>query len=70
VHVRDEKKGNILCNELVDLNPGSTAVFLKYDISILKTIDTACLDLQRREKKINILFLSAGYMSLSGRDGT
>ncbi|CAD0021126.1 unnamed protein product [Aureobasidium pullulans] len=58
-----------LCKELEDLNPGSKAVFIKKDISILKNVDEVCEELQRREKKINILFLSAGYMSLGGRSG-
>lgn len=51
------------------MNPGSKAIFIQKDISSLKNVDEVCLELQRREKKINILFLSAGYMSLSGRNG-
>jgi hypothetical protein len=51
------------------LNPGSQAIFIKKDISVLKNVDEVCEELQRREKKINVLFLSAGYMSLSGRKG-
>jgi short-subunit dehydrogenase len=66
---RSQDKADSLCKELEDLNPGSQAIFIKKDISILKNIDEVCEELQRREKKINILFLSAGYMSLSGRKG-
>lgn len=66
---RSQDVADKLCKELEDLNPGSQAIFLKKDISILQNVDEVCEDLQRREKKINILFLSAGYMSLSGRDG-
>lgn len=69
VMFRSQDKANNLCKELEDLNPGSQAIFIKKDISILKNVDEVCEELQRREKKINILFLSAGYMSLSGRKG-
>jgi short-subunit dehydrogenase len=67
--LRSQDKADTLCKELEDLNPGSQAIFIKKDISILKNVDEVCEELQRREKKINILFLSAGYMSLSGRIG-
>ncbi|KAI4760901.1 hypothetical protein E4T52_07043 [Aureobasidium sp. EXF-3400] len=67
---RSQDKADKLCKELEDLNPGSQAIFIKKDISILKNVDEVCEELQRREKKINILFLSAGYMSLSGRKET
>ena len=66
---RSQDKADSLCKELEDLNPGSQAIFIKKDISTLKNVDEVCEELQRREKKINILFLSAGYMSLSGRKG-
>jgi len=66
---RSQDKADSLCKELEDLNPGSQAIFIQKDISILKNVDEVCEELQRREKKINILFLSAGYMSLSGRKG-
>lgn len=66
---RSQDKADSLCKELEDLNPGSQAIFIKKDISSLKNVDEVCEELQRREKKINILFLSAGYMSLSGRKG-
>ncbi|KAI5241247.1 hypothetical protein E4T43_05539 [Aureobasidium subglaciale] len=67
---RSQEKGDSLCKELEDLNPGSKAIFLKKDISILKNVDEVCEELKRREKKINVLFLSAGYMSLGGRKET
>ncbi|KAI4741393.1 hypothetical protein E4T50_08181 [Aureobasidium sp. EXF-12298] len=67
---RSQDKADNLCKELEDLNPGSQAIFIKKDISILKNVDEVCEELQQREKKINILFLSAGYMSLSGRKET
>jgi hypothetical protein len=66
---RSQDKAGSLCKELEDTNPGSQAIFIKKDISVLKNVDEVCEELQRREKKINVLFLSAGYMSLSGRKG-
>jgi len=67
---RSQDKADNLCKELESYNPGSQAIFINKDISILKNVDEVCEELQRREKKINILFLSAGYMSLSGRKET
>jgi len=53
----------------MESNPGSVAIYLKVDVSLLRNVDAVCAELQRREKKINVLFLTAGYMTLKGRNG-
>lgn len=70
VLARSIDKGTELCRELMESSPGSEAIFLKIDISLLRDVDAICAEIQRREKKINVLFLTAGYMSLKGRNET
>lgn len=50
-------------------NPGSRATFLETDVSLLKNVDDVCAKMQHLEKEINVLFLTAGYMTLKGRNG-
>lgn len=37
-------------------------------MSLFKNVDEVCAELSRREKKIHCLFLTAGYMTLRGRN--
>ncbi|KAK8209189.1 hypothetical protein M8818_003884 [Zalaria obscura] len=67
---RNEEKGNKLVSELIQSNPGSQAFYIKVDVALLKNVDNVCAELQRREKCINILFCTAGYMTLKGRTET
>ncbi|GAB7351061.1 hypothetical protein MBLNU459_g1540t1 [Dothideomycetes sp. NU459] len=66
---RNAQKGLALASELMDSNEGSRAVFLKVDVCLIKNVDAVCQEIQRREKKINILLLTAGYMTLKNRTG-
>ncbi|KAL5332565.1 hypothetical protein BJX70DRAFT_404479 [Aspergillus crustosus] len=52
------------------LNPAAQTTFLPSDISLLKNVDTACAEIAKKEKTVNILFMTAGYMTLKGRDET
>lgn len=67
---RNEERGNTLCNELHDINPEGRAHYIQKDISLLRSVDELCAELKEREKKINCLFLTAGYMTLRGRNET
>ncbi|TKA73808.1 hypothetical protein B0A55_05534 [Friedmanniomyces simplex] len=67
---RSPDKGEQVCNELREINPEGEAIFIEKDISILKDVDELCDDLKKREPKINCLFLTAGCMTLQGRDET
>lgn len=66
---RSVDKGKQLCRELEESSPGSKATYIEIDISLLRNVDKVCEEIQRLEKKINILFLTAGYMTLKGRNG-
>ncbi|KAK5737698.1 hypothetical protein LTR17_006560 [Elasticomyces elasticus] len=68
--VRSAEKGEALCKEMKEMNPEGEAIFIEKDIHLLKSVDEACDDLKKREPKINCLFLTAGYMTLQGRNET
>lgn len=53
----------------MESRPGSTAIYLHVDISLLKSVDAACEEIQKREQKINVILLTAGHIDLRGRNG-
>ncbi|SMR57204.1 unnamed protein product [Zymoseptoria tritici ST99CH_1E4] len=67
---RNRERGERLCKTLHGLNSEGTAIFIQADVSLLKNCDELCEDLKRREKKIHFLILTAGYMTLKGRNET
>lgn len=67
---RNKEKGNELVEELNKLNPSGKAVFLEKDCSLLSNVDEVCAEIQGREKKVNSLTLTAGYMTMQGRNET
>lgn len=52
------------------LNPRSQPTFLQSDISLLKNVDRVCNEIRARESRLNLLFMTPGYMTLKGRDET
>lgn len=66
---RGLEKAHRIINELKQTNPEGQCFFIKVDVSTIKNVDVACHEVQQREKSINILLVTAGYMSLEGRRG-
>jgi NAD(P)-dependent dehydrogenase (short-subunit alcohol dehydrogenase family) len=58
-----------LLNELKASNPKGTFEFIETEISLIKNVDLACEEIKSKEKKIDILFLSAGFLAYGGRNG-
>jgi len=52
------------------LNPSAQPTFLQTDISLLKNVNSVCAEIAAREKELNLLFMTPGYMTLKGRDET
>ncbi|KAL4817768.1 hypothetical protein BDW67DRAFT_190260 [Aspergillus spinulosporus] len=52
------------------LNPSAEPIFLLSDISLLKNVDRVCEQITSRERYVNILFMTPGYLTLRGRDET
>ncbi|KAF8542633.1 hypothetical protein BDD12DRAFT_336969 [Trichophaea hybrida] len=55
---------------LTTLNPSAKITFIKSDLSLLKNAFAAATEIKEKEKAVNLLFISAGYMTLSGADIT
>jgi NADP-dependent 3-hydroxy acid dehydrogenase YdfG len=58
-----------LLNELKASNPEATFEFIETEISLIKNVDLACDEIKSKEKKVDILFMSPGYLSFDGRQG-
>jgi len=61
---RSEEAGDRIAAECKKLNPDGEYIFIKADVSLIKNVDKVCDNLKKKEKAINILFLSAGAVHL------
>jgi short-subunit dehydrogenase len=66
---RNTTKGSSLVRELQQLNPSATVFFIQADLTILRNADQVLKIVSEKEKKVNLLFLSQGFLSLKGRQG-
>jgi NADP-dependent 3-hydroxy acid dehydrogenase YdfG len=63
---RSEEAGTRIKAECQTLNPKGEFIFIKGDTSLLKNVDTICNEIKRKEKSINILFLTTGTFAPTG----
>lgn len=68
IRTRNETAASRLQEEIHKTNPTATTTFVKADLSTLSGVDEASLEIRRKEKKINLLFLSSGIFNFNGRD--
>lgn len=66
---RNEEAAGRLISELKGLQPDGEVTFIKKDLTLLKSVDEVCEEIKAKEKKLNLLFMSQGTLSLKGRDG-
>jgi NAD(P)-dependent dehydrogenase (short-subunit alcohol dehydrogenase family) len=66
---RNREQANRIETELKALNPDGEIKFIQSDISLLESVDRACAEIQAAEEKLNLLFMTAGYLTLAGRNG-
>lgn len=59
-----------ITNELKSINSTSRVDFIQKDVSLLRKVDEACKEIKGKEKKVNLLFMTIGYMTLKGRNET
>lgn len=59
---RSQEAGDRIVKECKDLNPTGEFVFISKDTSLIRNVDEICDDLQKREKTINVLFLTIGTL--------
>ena len=55
------KLANIV-NELENINPQGIYIPIKSEYSLFKNVDTACEELKQREKSLDLLLMSPGYL--------
>ena len=65
---RSKNSAASLLIELGTLNPKATFVFIETEISLMKNVDLACEQIKSNEEKVDILFLSPGYLGFGGRN--
>jgi short-subunit dehydrogenase len=66
---RSQEQADLLKQEFQTLNPESQVNFIKSDVAHLRNVDQVCEEIKAKEDKINLLFMSAGIMTMKGRDG-
>jgi NADP-dependent 3-hydroxy acid dehydrogenase YdfG len=66
---RSREQADRLIAEFKELNAEAQTNFILSDVSLLRNIDDVCKEISSKEEKINLLVLSAGIMTLKGRDG-
>ncbi|KAB8299750.1 hypothetical protein EYC80_000003 [Monilinia laxa] len=57
-----------LLGDLILSNVSATLTFLRGEISLIKEVDRLCNEIKSKEKKVDFIFLSAGYLSWGGRN--
>ena len=68
---RSKASATPLLNELESLNPNGTFTFIETQISLIKNVDRVCDEIKAKEQKLDIIFLSTGFLTLQGgRQGT
>lgn len=59
---RSDEAGNRIAAECKALNAEGEFAFIKADTSLIRNVDSICQDIRRKEKAINLLFLSTGTL--------
>ena len=57
---RSQEAGDRIAAECRRLNPKGEFNFIKADLSLIRNVDRVCDDIRKKEKTINLLFLSCG----------
>jgi NAD(P)-dependent dehydrogenase (short-subunit alcohol dehydrogenase family) len=66
---RSKASASLLLEDLKMLNPEATSIFIKSEVSLMRNVDAVCEEIKTKEKKLDILFMSPGYLSFGGRNG-
>jgi NADP-dependent 3-hydroxy acid dehydrogenase YdfG len=57
---RSQEAGDRIAAECRELNPEGEFIFIKADVSLLKSVDDVCREIASKERCINLLFLTCG----------
>lgn len=64
---RSEEAGTRIKGELKTLNPQGEYVFIKAELSLMKSTDEVCAEIKSKEKVVNVLFMSQGTLRMTGK---
>ncbi|KAF2867282.1 hypothetical protein BDV95DRAFT_598381 [Massariosphaeria phaeospora] len=67
---RNPTEASRIIDELQQINPSSKLDFIKSDVSLLRNVDEVCKEIKEKENKINLLFMTVGYLTFQGRNET
>jgi NAD(P)-dependent dehydrogenase (short-subunit alcohol dehydrogenase family) len=67
---RNQSEASNIIQELKSINSSSEVSFIKKDVALLRNVDEACQEIKAKEKQLNLLFMTCGYFTMSGRDET
>ena len=62
---RNPERLSKIIEDLNDINSEGTYIPIESKISLLKNVDAACEEFQRREKSLDLLIMCPGYLKLS-----
>lgn len=66
---RSKSAATPLLNEIKTLNPEGTYDLIETEISLIRNVDKACDEIKSKEKKVDLVFVSPGYLAFGGRLG-
>jgi len=67
---RSKSAAQTLLDEISSSNTQGTFVFLETEISLMKNVDKVCEEIKTREGKLDLLFMTPGFLSFEGRNET
>ena len=67
---RNDAEATRIISELQQINPSSKLDFIKSDVSLLHNVDEACRQIKEKEQRVNLLFMTVGYITMQGRQET
>ena len=59
---RSQEAGDRIAAECRALNSEGEYIFIKADVSLIRTVDDVCRSIKSKEKSVNLLFLSQGTL--------
>ncbi|KAK7419258.1 hypothetical protein QQX98_003410 [Neonectria punicea] len=64
---RSTQAAHPLLAELRQSNPSATLEFIRQDVSLVRNVDAAVSQIKKHETKVDLLYLSVGFVSFQGR---
>ncbi|KAK0100088.1 hypothetical protein ONS95_013100 [Cadophora gregata] len=64
---RSSRAATPLLDEIKASNPEGSYEFIETEISLIKNVDKACDEIKSKEKKVDLVFTSPGYLAFGGR---